>query len=817
MIFKPPFSAQVNWSHPLSKGLVGVFLFNEKTGEPRNLVSNAGASLLNGAIWTPQGIECKTDSSSIRTDIGGYEYIRDKQSTFIFGYQQTVPLASFAYFMQSGAYTEFSFYWDAAGQQWASRGTISFTMGGLSAFDYRPHVVTFRIDDLNKEYRTYVDGRLSGSSTTNPIYSPDPFLDLIHIGGRYDYSSRYCAGIISFCLAYDRCLSQEEISALNADPYQVFYRDVQVQFEQTLYIMAEEGSFAVTGKNASLELEGDLTAEAGSIAITGAEVSFDETATEGMIPGIDSPMYPSSEGQMIFNGISTAIDPGHVSVLGFSVSLQKASILSAEASSVSVIGKDISFDETTGAGMIWDSQDDVAISSESGMVFDDVEAYSFDVDGGSFAVTGLDSTFRRDIVFPAEWQSFILTGKDTSLYYGIGIAADSGSIALTGGDASLEAFAKFIPESGYVAITGKTASLQKALVLSAEAASFTVTGTDATLTLLHVSGEMVWDEVGPVAPSSEAGMVYEKGSLAYTLDCESSSIAIAGQDISFLKTRTIEANENIFSITGRDASLEKDTIFNAESASFAIAAVDTTLTKEYEIEAAENIVSFLGQDASLEKDTVFAAEAAAFNLTGSDVELKSSLTFSAEAASFTVLAQDTALIKDSTFAAQTDSIVVTGKDAELSYFISYFLSAGSDTVFLTGRDAELRITQRAFQAQGESISLTGDDITLLRSLVFECQASSYLLQGQDISFDWNRSLDADDLSLSIRGRDATFLRDYVSNAETALFGVTGFGVVLDLQVIILPRGVMSVDVVARIPSISVTAKTPNITATATMN
>jgi hypothetical protein len=54
---KPPVGSQIDWSHPLSKGLAFVSILNEKGGKPIELLTKTPANVRDG-IWSPNGIDC---------------------------------------------------------------------------------------------------------------------------------------------------------------------------------------------------------------------------------------------------------------------------------------------------------------------------------------------------------------------------------------------------------------------------------------------------------------------------------------------------------------------------------------------------------------------------------------------------------------------------------------------------------------------------------------------------------------------------------------------------------------------------------------
>ena len=64
---KPPFGSYIDWSHPLAKGLVGCWIFNEAEGNRVNdLTLNVGVCQFTGSpTWAVEGIDCANDDAGV--------------------------------------------------------------------------------------------------------------------------------------------------------------------------------------------------------------------------------------------------------------------------------------------------------------------------------------------------------------------------------------------------------------------------------------------------------------------------------------------------------------------------------------------------------------------------------------------------------------------------------------------------------------------------------------------------------------------------------------------------------------------------------
>ena len=218
---KPPRGSQLNRAHPLARELSGVWVLNETTGHPINLLTQSFGELLNGAIWVPGGVQCNANNNSIDSGLNGNVVI-GKVTSWVIGFQQNATRALHDYFLISSAFSDFSAYWTSSSNQWTIRGGNSYLLGTLGVWDYNPHNIAFLIDNRNPYLQAvYVDGRLSGSSTSDPNIKNIASTS-IYIGGRPDATSRFCGGIVQYALQYDRLLSADEITWLHRDPYAMF-------------------------------------------------------------------------------------------------------------------------------------------------------------------------------------------------------------------------------------------------------------------------------------------------------------------------------------------------------------------------------------------------------------------------------------------------------------------------------------------------------------------------------------------------------------------------------------------------------------------
>ena len=236
---KPLRGLQVNWSHPLARGLAGCWLLNEATGET---VADYGLRRKHGAFqYSTTAPLWKPGEHGSCLEFGSERYVAC--GTGKFGWDTTNELSVVAYVnhaaSQSGAILARSAFVRPARMggyatgrfRWWVRATITdcdIISSSAHATDGSEwvHVVgTWRQHDG----RLYVNGQLensesSSSGNLNFVNDSQP----VGIGGTYEAGNYYDCwnGRIEYVLAYSRALSPAEVKWLHREPFAMFERPV---------------------------------------------------------------------------------------------------------------------------------------------------------------------------------------------------------------------------------------------------------------------------------------------------------------------------------------------------------------------------------------------------------------------------------------------------------------------------------------------------------------------------------------------------------------------------------------------------------------
>jgi hypothetical protein len=207
-------------------------------------------------------------------------------------------------------------------------------------------------------------------------------------------------------------------------------------------VVAESGSYGVTGTAADLEFGRVVAAGAGSYALTGTDASLER-------------------------GFAVIADAGAYSLTGTAANLvytpASNKLLAADTGSYSLTG--------------------TAASLEFGFVVG--------AGAGSYTITGSTVNLIDNRKIIADTGSYALTGTAANLFHGRKVAADAGVYAFTGQDAQLvyeqsNAYVVGAAAGDYV-LTGSAASLFHGRKLSVDAGAFSITGTSAEFSLARPS------------------------------------------------------------------------------------------------------------------------------------------------------------------------------------------------------------------------------------------------------------------------------------------------------------------------------------------
>ncbi len=221
---QPPAGTKLNLSHPLARGIRGVFAFNEHHGQIRNLVNDSFSSSFAGdAAWDvdAEGRHVSFDGSGDYINLPDgcvpeFASSGDVDFTVIAKINKTETGTWQGLFQNTGS---------------GSNGLIvGFQSSDLMVITY-PSVVdltggsalgtgvmTLSYVRAGSSHSFYRDGALGGSTTNSstPVTSGAGLIASTYYGGE-DFG-----GDIYFLYIYDRALSASELTAINDNPWQIF-------------------------------------------------------------------------------------------------------------------------------------------------------------------------------------------------------------------------------------------------------------------------------------------------------------------------------------------------------------------------------------------------------------------------------------------------------------------------------------------------------------------------------------------------------------------------------------------------------------------
>jgi hypothetical protein len=268
--------------------------------------------------------------------------------------------------------------------------------------------------------------------------------------------------------------------------------------------------------------------------------------------------------------------------------------------------------------------------------------YTFEVESGSFALSGQNATIQKNVLIQADAGQFALSGLAANIMLNRFIDAASGSYSLTGSDLNI----------------------LKNSIISGEAGAFNLAGQDASLLVARI-------------------MAAQPG-----------SFGLSGQDVSILKNVLMGADPGAFALSGQDAAIQKSTIISAGSGSFGLSGIDANilLSRIISADPGEFILTFLDGDIVITTPGtyVFNCEVAAFTLMGHDAYIQKTTLISAEPGNFAISGQNADILRRLVIAAGSGSYILSGSDA--SILKSTRFAAGPGSFILSGQDISLIYT-----------------------------------------------------------------------------------------------------------------------------
>lgn len=224
---KPDFGLRcgIDWGHPLARGLVGCWLFNEGAGNPCDIITQTIAGVHGTRpLWTatPSGVGT-TSNSAIGAWLTGDTYLptlsRFTVDVIGTGRQNAQTYQAVAWKGQANVYAEWNAYML---MQDNNKATIRYQItdgsarlnktGTLEFFNQKMHHVLMRYEPGG--LRGYIDGVQDITDTTTLV--PYTGQNYTGFGGS---QSRASENVITAYRVWNRAFSAAEVAWLYSEPY----------------------------------------------------------------------------------------------------------------------------------------------------------------------------------------------------------------------------------------------------------------------------------------------------------------------------------------------------------------------------------------------------------------------------------------------------------------------------------------------------------------------------------------------------------------------------------------------------------------------
>jgi hypothetical protein len=224
---KPPLGSQINWAHPLARGLVGCWLMNEGSGNKiwDSVKGRPGIAATGIPLWTGDGVGFSGASGNFNcgiipmagmqnfTVVGIFRVVVDSGELVLFS-NQTYWTGSIKITYQSAYNRMSSSYLDDSGGYTA---VVINAPGGIALNKNQFVVFSGGRSDLLSRFSQFSDTGMVTSTTASGFgIRNSPTTEQWSVG--------HINAIVSFCAIYDRVLSQNDVFALYQSPYAMFER-----------------------------------------------------------------------------------------------------------------------------------------------------------------------------------------------------------------------------------------------------------------------------------------------------------------------------------------------------------------------------------------------------------------------------------------------------------------------------------------------------------------------------------------------------------------------------------------------------------------
>ena len=217
MIIKPGRGIQLNRAHPLARGLVGCWLFNEGTGNKVfDLSLDGNEGTINNGSWSSLGglgILCDSDNDYIGTGLSM------SKGTIVVGLTVNGASPLYRYIFMGATLSEIYL---------VQSGPGTSHVEGAWVFSINTTVIDSAVYNLTtgKDYQIVIQWPVRKVWINNDLIidttSIAKTVTEVNIGGSVDNIDRYANSNIRYVHAYNRALTDSEVRQLYINPYIMF-------------------------------------------------------------------------------------------------------------------------------------------------------------------------------------------------------------------------------------------------------------------------------------------------------------------------------------------------------------------------------------------------------------------------------------------------------------------------------------------------------------------------------------------------------------------------------------------------------------------
>jgi len=353
---KPPRGARINWADPITRGLVGCWLFNELTGDKSinlaklDMHNIIGASWRNGELFF-DGIDDKVILNNIEIE---EEITLAIKASWDTSWDTTFDHHLFSLFpgivisWRDWGYNYMRcFAKDTADNE---VNAIFGTSSEIDIFEKYTYIATYDLSGL----KVYLNGKQKDTTTALPNSLKQS--DGPRIGTYYNTDDYAWKGRIEYAYKFNRALTDDEIRRLSAEPYSF----LETPSSRAYFYVAsgttvslDLGALSLTGYDISVQAGASVSMELGELALSGYDVSVQVGVN--VIIAMESGAISLSDDDVVVNiGVTVSMEIGELSFTGYDINAGTATTVSikittteAQAISGALVTIGDSFSETT--------------------------------------------------------------------------------------------------------------------------------------------------------------------------------------------------------------------------------------------------------------------------------------------------------------------------------------------------------------------------------------------------------------------------------------------------------------------------------------